>query len=207
MDSSSFSILDGTSRLPRPALVINLFGGPGIGKTTMAARVFLRLKMRGIEAANPEEHAKIAILKGQPHLLDEQLVILGQTWETLHTLSDKVEAIVVDSPILLCSVYAQGRESSHFHATVEDFHRRMPRINLLLARPAGMVYSRTGRRETPQEALLMDGRIRDALDKAGESYTTLPTTESCVDASIAMLAETAHIWLAEQNRGPGSRLA
>jgi len=88
------------------ALVINLFGGPGSGKSTLASRIFYELKRAHIEAACPEEHAKLALWSGQPWLLDEQVVILGRTWETIHALRDKVEVVVVDSPILLCSAYA-----------------------------------------------------------------------------------------------------
>lgn len=195
-------ILDGTKAAACPALMINLFGGPCIGKTTMAANLFLKLKALGIEAANPEEHAKLAILRGQPHLLDEQLIILGQTWETLHTLSDKVDAVVVDSPLLLCSVYAQGREASHFHQTVIDFHQRLPRINLLLTRNTSLAYSQSGRREDSNGAVLMDGLIRDALHAAGEAYIEMPPVGGQGQEALERVAQAVAGWLDQSGRGP-----
>jgi adenylate kinase family enzyme len=198
------SILPGTWTQPNLPIVINLFGGPGIGKTTTAARIFVQLKMLGIETANPEEHAKLAIWKGRPDLLDQQLVILGQSWETLHALADKVEAVVMDSPLLLCSVYAGDRERPHFHATVVDFHRRMPRLNLLLTRAEGRAYSTTGRREDADTARSIDGRIRAALDAHQEPFTELPSGEGVdpeiLDREAAAIARLIAQTLAQRNK-------
>lgn len=199
---ATMTVMDGDSAMLCPAVSINLFGGPSIGKTVMAARIFLELKILGIEAANPEEHAKLSIWQGQPHLLDEQLILLGQTWHTLHTLADKVDAVVVDSPLLLCSVYAQGRERPHFHATVLDFHRRLPRINLVLTRNPGLGYSQSGRREDFEGARAMDQRILDALERSGERYSTLPPVGQQDQASAATVARSVAEWLAQQGRQP-----
>lgn len=196
-------IMEGDSPTLCPALAINLFGGPSIGKTVMAARIFLHLKILGVEAANPEEHAKISIWQGQPHLLDQQLILLGQTWQTLHTLADKVDAVVVDSPLLLCSVYAEGREQPHFHDTVRDFHRRLPRMNLLLSRNPELAYSQSGRREDFEGARSLDSRITHALVQAGESYAILPPVGSGHDDDAAKaVAQRVVDWLESQGRAP-----
>lgn len=151
------------------ALVVNLFGGPGSGKSTVGARLFSELKRRGVEAACPEEHAKLAIWSGRPWLLDHQVIMVGKVWETLTNLRDKVGVIIVDSPILLGSVYAGDREPRPFHDLVLDLHRRTPRVNLMVARPADEAYDPSNRREDAQEALALDGRIRGLLEAAGES--------------------------------------
>lgn len=166
--------------LPQKPLpvVINLFGGPGIGKTTMAARLFVQLKLLGIETANPEEHAKLALWKGRPNLLDEQLIILGQSWETLHALIPHVDVVVMDSPLLLCSVYAGKREKIYFHDTVADFHKRLPRINILLQRPKSLTYSERGRRENEEEAQSLDERIENTLMLYDEPYYKIESGET-----------------------------
>jgi len=163
-------VLRGTRSRPDSALLVNLFGGPGTGKSTLAARLFHELKCAGIEAACPEEHAKLALWSGQPWLLDEQTILLGRTWETLHALCDKVEVIIVDSPILLCSVYAGDREPTCFHELVLDMHRRTDRVNLLIGRDETSGYSMNGRRENEQEARATDARIRSALHTFGETF-------------------------------------
>jgi hypothetical protein len=156
----------------------------------MAARLFVELKLRGLEAANPEEHAKLAIWKGRPDLLDQQLVILGRSWETLHALADKVDVVVMDSPLLLCSVYAGDKEKLHFHHTVADFHKRMPRLNIVLNRPQDLLYSQRGRRENVHSAKLIDEKVRNSLDAFGERFIEV---ESGQDAAVA-IADAALAW-------------
>mgnify|MGYP001627755498 CR=1 FL=1 len=163
----------GSRTRPGDALIVNLFGGPGSGKSTLASRIFHELKCAGIEAACPEEHAKLALWSGQPWLLDEQTVLLGRTWETLHALRDKVEVIIVDSPILLCSVYAGEREPDCFHHLVLDMHRRTDRINILLSRDRAAGYSMNGRRESEAEAHAADARIRQTLQSFHEPFLSV----------------------------------
>lgn len=186
----TLTILPGTWQQPRLPLILNLFGGPGIGKTTAAAKVFVELKMLGLEAANPEEHAKLAIWKGRPDLLDQQLVILGLTWETLHAVSDKVDVVVMDSPLMLCSVYAGTREAEHFHQTVADFHKRMPRINIVLQRPKDLTYSQRGRRETSDVAQQIDTKVRQTLDRFQEPYDMVEVTPE----NAKIIAQTIFDW-------------
>lgn len=151
------------------ALVVNLFGGPGSGKSTIAARIFSELKRRGVEAACPEEHAKMAIWSGQPWLLDEQVIMAGKTWETLTNLRDKVRVIIVDSPILLCSVYAGDKEPLPFHDLVMDLHRRTPRVNLMVKRHRDIEYDPSNRREDEKQARGLDERILGVLLAAEEA--------------------------------------
>jgi adenylate kinase family enzyme len=179
--------LCGTRRSQNSALVINLFGGPGSGKSTLAARLFYELKLAHIEAACPEEHAKLALYSGQPWLLDEQIVLLGRTWETIHALTDKVEVIIVDSPILLCSSYAGKREPACFHDLVLDMHRRTDRINIFLERDLKQSYSTNGRRESETQAHHVDNAIRSTLVQTDEDYTRHCASDSISTPLIDLL--------------------
>jgi nicotinamide riboside kinase len=183
---SPFEILPGSRTTPDHALVVNIFGGPGTGKSTLAAAIFCALKQRHIETACPEECAKLAIWSNQSWILDHQPIILGRTWETIYTLLDKVDVIIVDSPILLCSVYARDREPMCFHQMVGDIHKRTHRINLLIKRDTQIGYSTNGRRETEREARLVDERIIGTLDAFNEPFVTCSSDQSLVER----LAET-----------------
>jgi hypothetical protein len=182
-----------TTETPLP-IVINLFGGPGIGKTTMAARLFVALKLLGLETANPEEHAKLALWKGRDGILDQQLIILGQSWETLHALVGNVDVVVMDSPLLLCSSYAGSKEKLHFHQTVGDFHKRLPRVNILLTRPSDLTYSQRGRREDETQANTIDEKIKTTLDSFVEPFIEIQSN----DQNAADIAHNIKIWLETQ---------
>lgn len=39
-------------------LVVNLFGGPGTGKSTLSANIFARLKMDGVDVEMAPEYVK-----------------------------------------------------------------------------------------------------------------------------------------------------
>lgn len=165
-----FRCLSGTRAQDGRALVINIFGGPGSGKSTLAADIFCRMKQAHIETACPEEHAKLAIWSGQPWLLDQQVILLGQTWQTIHARISKVDVIIVDSPILLCSVYARESEPSSFHQLVADLHKRTNRLNILLDRDPEHGYSQHGRRETAHQARIVDERIITTLQANSEPF-------------------------------------
>lgn len=167
------------------ALIVNLFGGPGVGKSTTAAEIFCLLKRAGVEAVAPEEHAKLAIWSGQPHLLDNQIVLLGRTWETLTALARQVDVIILDSPILLCSIYALRRESENFHNLCDELHRRHRRINILLQRNNRAEYTRNGRRESLDEARDVDAMIRARLERMGEETLKIDADDTQAIAAIA----------------------
>lgn len=185
----ALKILPGSRSKPGDALVLNIFGGPGSGKTTLASRLFSALKQHGIESASPEEHAKLAIWSNQPWLLDQQTILLGRTWETLHALHDKVDVVIVDSPIMLCSVYAGNREPICFHQLVADIHRRTDRANLLLQRDPNLEYSMNGRRENAREARVVDERIMTTLDLNSEPFTEIARDDDAIENILHSVKE------------------
>ena len=162
-----------------------LLGPSGVGKSTTAAEIFCLLKRAGVEAVAPEEHAKIALWSGQPHLLDNQIVLLGRTWETLTALARQVDVIILDSPILLCSIYALRRESENFHNLCDELHRRHRRINILLQRNIRAKYTRNGRRESLDEARDVDAMIRARLERMEEDVLNIDADDTDAIATIA----------------------
>jgi nicotinamide riboside kinase len=183
------TLLSGTRCSKKSALIVNLFGGPGIGKTTLAARIFADLKARDIEAACPEEYAKIAIWQGRSYLLDNQLILLGRGWDTITSLAVKVDVIILDSPLLLASHYAGSSEQEHFHQTVLDYHRRHDRMNILLERVPGATYSTSGRRETSQQAIGIDAQLESLLDMSGEDFSRVSAQQETMPALIEYLVD------------------
>ena len=57
----------------RRTIVINLFGGPGVGKSTLCASVFARLKIMGVDCEMASEYVKDIIWEESYKKLENQI--------------------------------------------------------------------------------------------------------------------------------------
>lgn len=140
--------------------VVNLYGGPGTGKSTIAAELFSSLKWRGINCELVTEYAKDKVWEGSTNVLEHQIYIFAKQLFRTSRLLGKVDYIITDSPILLSLVYGEN-ESNEFRSLVLAEHRKLNNINIFLQR--NKLYRRVGRLQTEQEAMEIDYKIRDML--------------------------------------------
>jgi hypothetical protein len=81
--------------------IVNLFGGPGTGKSTNAALSFGKLKVRGITAEYISEFAKDLVWEERHHALGYQPYLSAKQIYRIQRVIGKVPVIITDSPILL----------------------------------------------------------------------------------------------------------
>jgi hypothetical protein len=87
--------------------VINLYAGPGSGKSTTAAKLFSMMKERSFNVELVQEWVKQwAWEKRKPVQLD-QFYLFGKQARREYSLFGQVEYIVTDAPVLLTCYYAQ----------------------------------------------------------------------------------------------------
>ena len=103
-DDSSDPRKDGGTSMIKTKL-INLFGGPGIGKSTVAAHLYAHLKMEGYSAELVTEYAKDKVWEGSINVLRDQIYVFAKQRFRLGRIVGKVEYIVTDAPLLLSMVY------------------------------------------------------------------------------------------------------
>lgn len=166
--------------------VVNLFGGPGCGKSTVATGLFSQMKQKRISSEYVSEYAKEITWEGTQALLENQIHVFAEQFRRQYRLLGKVNYIVTDSPLLLSAVYfdrlakqllkenrcpftpdfiAQTR--SYFISAFNQFDNH----NYILDRTKP--YDTAGRNQSLEEAKLLDAEITAMLVEATGSASSL----------------------------------
>ena len=148
--------------------VINLYGGPCCGKSTVAAGLFYELKCKGIECEMTGEYAKDKTWDENPKILNHQPFIFGQQLHRIWRLNNKVQFIICDSPILLSIIYSK-ENSDLFERFIVEQYNKYNNINFILDRT--VKYDVIGRNETEEEAIKLDNNLIDVMNKYNIKYT------------------------------------
>lgn len=142
--------------------VINLFGGPGIGKSTLASYLFYKLKSEGYNTELVSEYAKELTWEENFDKLSDQLYVTAKQNRRLHRLEDKVDVVVTDCPILLGINYATPEYiGGTFVPMVYSLFESYDNINIVLNRTKP--YIAKGRTQSKDEAIKIDENIANIL--------------------------------------------
>lgn len=160
-------------------LVVNLFGGPGTGKSTTAAGVFSELKQRGFNAELVTEYAKDRVWDKHFAALDNQIYIFGKQYHRIHRLLGQVEVIVTDAPLLLSLYYGDKNTPESFKQLVRDIHGRLINMNVFLNRKKE--YNPVGRMQTEEQARDVDGYLGKILDSEKVNYIRVDADRSAIN--------------------------
>jgi hypothetical protein len=141
--------------------VINLFAGPGAGKSTTAAGLFHELKCRDIKCELVTEYAKDMTYEKRQNILSDQLYILAKQNRRLSRLVGHVDYIITDSPLLLGLAYVPGDYYSSFEPLVTEIFESYDNQNIVLLRRKK--YQAYGRNQTEEQAIEKDNLIFDLV--------------------------------------------
>ena len=146
---------------------INIFGGPGIGKSTVAASLFVEMKKMGLNVELVTEVAKDFVWEDRATTLTIQPYITIKQFRNLVRLKGKVDYVITDAPVLLGCMYADRYAPTlpvSYKQFIVDLHRQElnPSINLVLQR--SFEYDSNGRYQTEEEARELDIDIMRVLN-------------------------------------------
>ena|ERR1700722_12094005 len=169
--------------------VINLFSGPGGGKSTVASGLFYHMKMQHKNVELVTEFAKDLVYSQTLSILkDNQEFIFAEQNRRLHILEGKVDYAITDSPLLLSHIYGVGRgrfnQESFLHF-VSDTFRMYNNINFFLERPAN--FTEAGRAHNLQESIEIDNLILKVLKQEYVEFVRIPTNKHAVDRILSHL--------------------
>jgi hypothetical protein len=140
--------------------VINLFAGPGAGKSTTAAGLFYKMKREGLAVELVTEYAKDKVYEGHLGCLEDQIYIFGKQQRRLSRLVGHVEYAVTDSPLLLSVLYNKT-ESKSFLDLVKEVFNKYDNRNFFIVRDKE--YQQIGRTQTEIEARELDEKMKTIL--------------------------------------------
>ncbi len=156
-----------------PLNVINLFGGPGSGKSTTAAGLFHLMKLNEMNVELVTEYAKDLTWEERYGILaNDQLYVFAKQQKRLQVLKNKVHFVVTDSPIILSLIYRHWNYLPYnFEALVFEVWDGFQNKNYYIERTKK--YSGVGRSQTEDEALGVDEQVKQFLKTKSIAHETL----------------------------------
>lgn len=164
--------------------IINLYGGPGAGKSTSAARIYHLLKDAGENAEMVREYVKDWAWMGQKPDSYDQLYLLAKQIRKETILFGKVDYVVSDSPVMLgiyySRMYGPPAIARGCQAAIEAFYEQAgidghEHIHVLLKR--SKAYNPAGRFQNEEQAKSIDDGVERMLKNLDVPFRTLNTND------------------------------
>jgi hypothetical protein len=167
--------------------LINLFGGPGIGKSGIAAGITYKMKKKHIKVNNPYEFPKRLAWDNNIPAISDQLYVFANQHRGIAECYGKVDYIVIDSPILFSTIYHRYYTKGYpaemygkvFHDMVIDLHRRYGSINILLERGV-TIHNDDERFQNYKQSVEIDTLCKNVLDETRTPYHTVKVGDDSV---------------------------
>lgn len=170
--------------------VINLFGGPGTGKSTIAAGLFTKMKMKHMNVELVTEYAKSLTYDSRFNIIEsDQLYILAKQNRKLERLKPCVDIAITDSPLLLCGIYFNPDKNTcnenTFMKLLHEMHNSYDNMNIFLERNSENPYQETGRTQTIAQSFEIDRRIKNSLKDI--DYISVKSDIDAIDKIFEMI--------------------
>lgn len=161
------------------ALVVNLFGGPGCGKSTTMARLFADLKTRGLNVEMVSEFAKDLVYEQRQETMKDELYIFAKQHHRMFRVNDKVDIIITDRPLLLTNIYASlylpdDMFRKDLINLVRTTFNNFENYNIMLNRN-GIEYKNEGRLQDLEQSKEIDELTLKELILSRQSYSMIQT--------------------------------
>jgi hypothetical protein len=167
-------------------LVVNVYGGPGSGKSSMMHSIMSTLKWKGVDCEMAPEYAKDLVWDNSYTTLKNQFLIAANQYTRVLRLNGKVDVIVTDSPLLL-GLYYGKYEPDSFKQYLLDKFNEFDNINFFIKRVKP--YNQTGRTQSEDEAIEIDDYILKYMIPLCKQCTVYDGTLDNVSEIIYMIEQ------------------
>lgn len=174
----------------RKPIVVNLLGAPCAGKSTMAAGLFYRLKLLGINAELTGEYAKDLTYSGRfegSASLEDQIYIFAKQRARIERLVPHCEIIVTDCPLLIGISYYREHFPDCFRELLLWAFNQHDNLNFFLTR--ANPYSEHGRRQSEDEAQRVHDDMFTMLRRYQIHFSEVPGNDAGLEHVLKAVLE------------------
>lgn len=175
------------------AVVVNLIGGPGVGKSILTSEIFAELKRRFVSAEISPEYIKKKLREGAIKAVESQIYIFGKQQYQLFSMKDEVDVIVTDSPFIFCSIYDKTNNQELKNLIMTEYEK-YDNLNFFILRDKDVPYEQEGRYQDASGAKEVDKKMLKFLTLNNIEHTSVvgigsETKELVVDMILERLKE------------------
>jgi hypothetical protein len=175
--------------------VINLYAGPGTGKSTTMHGLMAALKQLGLNVEVSPEYAKEATweMRGKKFFGAQEYIWAKQHFR-LYRIAHDVEISITDCPLLFCTVYGDEchQRMPSLKKVIHESYENYDNLDIFLKRSKTRKYNPKGRNQNEKQAKVLDRKILKAMDTyiGKGNYGVLEfnheTVEQIIDVLIMM---------------------
>jgi nicotinamide riboside kinase len=156
-------------------IVVNLVGSPCAGKSTLASKLFYKLKVKGYKVELINEYAK-ELLYEESNRIENQITVFSEQLLRQRRLNGKVDILITDSPILLSIIYNK-EPNPFFNDLIAWEFKNFNNLTYFLQR-GDIQYINDGRFHNESQAKEIDSDIISLMNKLNVEYTPILTKKA-----------------------------
>lgn len=149
--------------------VINIFAGPGTGKSITAAGLFNIMKLNGERVELVTEFAKDLTYEGRLAELGNQFYVTATQDQRLRRHVGHCEWVITDSPLPIAMAYMPEEYAEWLPEAIWDAFDRYENFNVLLHRRDDRPFEEYGRTQNEAQARILDNVVDSIFAEATSS--------------------------------------
>jgi hypothetical protein len=173
-------------------IVVNLVSAPCAGKSTLASKIFYKLKTLGYSVELIGEFAK-ELYYEDSKMIEDQIHVFSEQLRRQRRVKGKVDILITDSPLLLSIIY--NKEPNPFFKDMIAWEFKSFDNLVYFLERGDIPYIQAGRFQNEAEARELDTRLIELMDELGVEHTSLLSKEAAnviireVEAKLKVEAE------------------